>query len=162
MITLKTGQWNMHREGVAEVVKAFGQSLCDGTALAITAEVRLFDSANTPGCADTVADYAEANFSGYAPVVIDSGDGGCADILEIGVNGDGIAQVVIDQQAWTEANPATVTDNVTGAMIVIIDGATELLLSTFVFDAPVAMASPGDILKVSGFALLDCQLVPAP
>lgn len=160
MISLRSGQWNAHREGVAELLKAAGQALCDGTALALTAEIRLWTSANAPGCDDAVADYTEATFSGYAPVLIDPGDGGCTDILEVGVNEDGVGQIVIDQQAWTEGNPATITETVNGAYLVIIDGANELLLGTFLFPDPVNMGTAGDILKVGGFMLLDCQMVP--
>lgn len=160
MINLRTGQWNLHREGVAELLKVFGQALCAGTAVALTAEIRLFTSANDPGCQDEVADYTEATFSGYAPVLIDSGGDGCDGILEYGVNVDGIGELIIDQQAWTEGSPATITETVTGAYLVLIDGANEFLLGTLLFDLAVPMAAPGDILKVSGFALLDCSMAP--
>lgn len=160
MIALRTGQWSAHREGVAEVLKMAGQDLCAGTALAVTAEIRLWTSANSPGCADAVGDYTEALFSGYAPVLIDSGDGGCGGILEIGVSEAGVGQVVIDQQVWTEGNPATITETVNGAYLVLIDGADEKLLGTFLFADPVHMATAGDILKVGGFMLLDCQMAP--
>jgi len=162
MIQLRTGQWNLHREGVAELLKAAGQALCAGTALTMTAEVRLFTSANLPGCDDVAADYTEATFSGYAPVLIDSGDAGCTDILEIGLNESGVGQIVIDQQAWTEGSPATITETITGSYIVIIDGATELLLASFLFADVAVMGTAGDILKVNGFALLDCQMVEVP
>jgi len=160
MISLRSGQWNAHREGVAEVLKDFGQVLCAGTAPTITGEIRLWTSANAPACDDSVGDYTEATFSGYAPVVIDSGDVGCDGILEFGVNEDGIGEIVIDQQAWTEGNPATITEVVNGAYLVLINGANELLLGTFLFPSPVSMAEVGDILKVNGFMLLDCQMVP--
>lgn len=160
MISLRTGQWNLHREGVAELLKIAGSALCDGTALAVTAEIRLWTSANDPGCADEVADYTEATFSGYAPVLIDPEGPGCPGILEIGVNGDAIGQIVIDQQAWTEGSPATITETINGAYLVIIEGASEFLLGTLLFDSPAAMQNPGDILKVNGFALLDCQMAP--
>jgi hypothetical protein len=160
MINLRTGQWNMHREGVAKLLAIAGQALCDGTALAVTAEVRLYTNAVAPGCDDEAADYTEATFSGYAPVLIDSGDDGCTDILEIGVDGDGIGQIIFDQQAWTEGSPATITETVTGAYFVLIIGGDDFLLASFPFDIPVPMAVAGDILKVSGFSLLDCQMVP--
>jgi hypothetical protein len=159
MISLRTGQWNAHREGVAELLKVAGQVLCDGTALTLTAEIRLFTNAVAPGCDDTVTDYVEATFSGYAPKTIFGSPGSCAGILEIGVNENGVGQIVIDQQAWTEASPATITETVTGAYLVLIEGATELLLGSFLFADPVGMAAAGDILKVAGNMLLDCQMV---
>lgn len=161
MINLRSGQWNLHREGVAALLAIAGQALCAGTAAAVTAELRLWTSANEPACDDAVADYTEATFSGYAPVVVDSGEDGCTDILEIGVNESLIGQIVVDQQAWTEADPATITETVNGAYLVLIIDETEYLLATFLFPAAAGMSAPGDILKVNGFALLDCQMAPA-
>jgi len=160
MISLRTGQWNMHREGVAELLAIAGQALCDGTALTATAEIRLFTNAVVPGCEDVAADYTEATFSGYAPVVIDSGAGGCTGILEFGVDSQGVGQIVFDQQTWTEANPATIPETVTGAYMVLLIGAAEILLASFPFVDPAPMQSAGDILKVAGFSMLDCQMVP--
>jgi len=129
-------------------------------ALLVTPIVKLFTAASANPSPNSVpGDFTEATFSGYAPVLIDSGNGGCTDSLEIGVNEDGIGQVVIDQQAWTEGNPATITEVVNGAYLVLIDGANELLLGTFLFPTPVSMAVAGDILKVGGNMLLDCQMV---
>lgn len=160
MISLRTGQFNLHREGVAKLLAMAGQCLCDGTCLTITAEIRLFTNAVAPGCEDTAGDYTEATFSGYAPVVVDSGDAGCTDILEIGVDTEGIGQVVVDQQTWTEGSPATITETIIGAYVVLIDGGDEFLWMSFLFDDPAPMESAGDILKVAGFGLLDCQMVP--
>lgn len=162
MINLRTGQFNLHREGVAKLLAIAGQALCDGTALAVTAEVRLFTSANAPGCDDVAADYTEATFSGYAPVLIDSGGDGCTDILEVGVDASGIGQLIFDQQAWTEGSPATITETVTGCYVVLIIGGDDFLLASLLFDTPAQMAVAGDILKVNGFALLDCQMAEVP
>src|SRR4029453_10860014 len=137
-----------------------GAVLCHGTCPHIKAEIRLFTNAVAPGCEDTAADYTEATFSGYSPVVVDSGDAGCTDILEIGVDTEGIGQVVVDQQTWTEGSPATITQTITGAYVVLIDGGDEFLWMSFLFDDPAPMEAPGDILKVAGFGFVDCQMVP--
>lgn len=160
MIATRTGQWNLHRAGLAAVLQVAGEALCAGTATAVTGEYRLWTSANDPACDDAAGDYTEADFTGYAPVVVDSGDAGCTDILEIGVNEDGIGQIVFDQQAWTGDDPLTVENVVNGAYFVLIIDAVEYLLGTFLFDTPVSIGEAGDIIKVSGFALLDCEMAP--
>jgi len=157
MIALRTGQWNVHREGMTQVLEALSQALCAGAALAVTAEIRLFTSANAPGCADTAADYTEADFTGYGPVLV---DGDCTDLLEFGVNTDGVGQIVVDQQTFTVGATPTITNSITGAYLVLIVDAVDYLLGTLLFDEAVPMENEGDITKVGGFMLFDCQMVP--
>jgi len=161
MINLRSGQWNLHREGIPHILAGLEGNVCEGADTATVMYIRLYTSANEPGCADELADYTEADFTGYGEIQFGGGGTGeCVDVLEFGVNIEGIAQIVIDQQTFEVGTPVVTTNTINGAYLAINVGGVQKLLATFPFAVPVPMEETGDILKVGGFLLMDCQMVP--
>jgi len=124
-----------------------------------TMKVKLFQNDHTPADADTEADYTEATFSGYAPVVVSFAEAGCDGLLESGIV-EFETGLVVDQQVFASTgDPPAVTNDVYG--MYIVETVSGRLVGAYRFDdAPDSIALLGDTIKAGGRLLLP-PVVPA-
>lgn len=160
-IHVRSGQMNIHREGLRVLAEAFDFAQCDDAQLSVQTKVRLYKAGPDPGCADSASDYTQADFTGYTQVAISPGEDACDGILEIGRDANGVLIFVIDQQVWTAGDPLTLPNTVAGMYVLLSSAAfVDQLFMTLPFATAVEVGTAGDIVKVSGYGLLDCQMVP--
>lgn len=106
-------------------------------------KIRLFKNNHTPVFTDTVADYTEANFSGYVgPTSVVWG--------AAFVNGANQGEIDAAELTWTHSGGGT-ANTVYG--IYVTDSAGNLCYAER-FDAPVSMGSAGDKIRYTPIATL--------
>jgi len=160
-IYMANGQLSVHRDGMRLLLDCFQGALCDAGPTGPDLFIKLFQNDYVPVCDSQPADFDEADFSGYAQVVINSGDP-CTDLLEFGLNETGLWSMFLDQQVFTQSGTG-VTNLVYGiyAVATITGDPKELVLFSLRFaNGPFAMDETGNIIKASGNMPLECQMVP--
>jgi len=159
-VFMANGQLNCHREGMRVLLKQLIAGLCGEPPELITGlEIRLFQNDYQPTCTDEVADYEEADFTGYNPaeVLADA----CGGFIQFGINEAGFPTLYLDQQTF-KATGAAVGNTIYGVYIVALYATEpELLLASLRFEnGPFAVVATDDAVKVSGDMPLECQMAP--
>jgi len=162
-IYMATGQMNWHRNAMEYLLSVMNHEICDITPSPPQILVKLYTNDYVPVCDSQLDDFDNADFSGYAPIVVDPGE--CDGVLQFGRNVAGLPTLFLDMQTFTQT-AATISNLVYGLFIQStyngFAGAArdDAILSMRFSNGPFAMDAGGNIIKVVAQAPLDCQMAP--
>jgi hypothetical protein len=141
------------REGAGTLLWGIYDLICDATPAARVFELRLAKNDIDLFCNMSLADFTEADFTGYAPVSLETP---CAGLLEApGTDVGGEWLIPLDQQIFTQSGTGT-TNTIYGAYIVEI-GSNRVVWARDFPSAPFPMDATGNQIKITGELRMKCQ-----
>lgn len=157
-IYLENNQFLLPRESMGLILDLVMSRICSDEPTQIDLTLMLFKNDLIPDELTAFADLDPADYSGYAPVVLnDTGD--CTGFVQGPAQGsDDQWRLIIDQQEFPMTG-ATVPNQVYGAALVDASGSRLAAIVRFP-DAPLVMDEGGDSIKVSGPVILVPQMTP--